>query len=80
MSIDFRYAPPDGWTLICRPDDPHKSLVRDDGALLYDFDGRTADVCRFHTVYELTAESAYRPLRIDQRTDDARRPIVRTTV
>jgi hypothetical protein len=50
MSIDFRYAPPDGWTLICRPDDPHKSLVRDDGALLYDFDGRTVDVCSFRTV------------------------------
>jgi hypothetical protein len=80
MSVDFRYAPPDGWTLICRPDDPYKSLVRDDGALLYDFDGRTVDVCRFHTVYELSAESAYRPLRVDQRTEDARRPIVRTTV
>jgi hypothetical protein len=80
MSIDFRYAPPDGWTLICRPDDPHKSLVRDDGALLYDFDGRTVDVCRFNTVYELSAESAYRPQRIDQRTEEARRPIVRTTL
>lgn len=79
-AIDFRYAPPDGWTLICRPDDARKSLVRDDGALLYDFDGRTVDVCRFNTVLELSAESAYRPLRIDQRTEDARRPIVRTTI
>jgi len=79
-AIDFRHAPPDGWTLICRPDDAHKSLVRDDGALLYDFDGRTVDVCRFNTVLELSAASAYRPLRIDQRTEDARRPIVRTTL
>ncbi len=79
-AIDFRYAPADGWTLICRPDDAFKSLVREDGALLYGFDGRVVDVCQFHTVLELSAETALRPLAIEQRTESARRPIVRTLV
>jgi hypothetical protein len=78
--IDFRYAPPDGWTLICRPDDPHKSLVREDGALLYGFDGRTVDVCQFHSVIELSAGGAHRPVSVEQETELAHRAIVRTTV
>jgi hypothetical protein len=36
-TIDFRHAPTQQWTAICRPDDPHKTLVRQDGALLYGF-------------------------------------------
>jgi hypothetical protein len=38
-TIDFSYAPSSGWTLICRPDDPLKILVREDGALLYGHEG-----------------------------------------
>lgn len=79
-TIDFRYAPRDGWTLICGPDDAHKSLVREDGALLYGFDGRVVDVCQFHTVLELSAGTALRPLAVEQRTESARRPIVRTVL
>jgi hypothetical protein len=79
-TVDFRYAPRDGWTLICRPDDPHKTLVRQDGALLYDFDGRNVDVARFDTVLELSAETAYSPMDIRQRTESPARPIVVTTV
>ena len=33
--IDFRYSPLQHQTAFCFPDDPHKSLVRQDGALLY---------------------------------------------
>jgi len=32
-TIDFRFAPPVVFTSICRPDDPHKTLVRQDSAL-----------------------------------------------
>jgi hypothetical protein len=78
--IDFRYAPPDGWTVICRPDDPFKSIVREDGALLYGFDGRVVEVCRFDTVLELSAETAHPPIEIDQRTETPGRAIVVTTV
>jgi hypothetical protein len=78
--VDFRFAPREGWTLICRPDDPFKTLVREDGALLYDFDGRWVDVCRFETVLEFSAETAHSPVAVEQRTESPRRPIVLTTV
>jgi len=35
--VDFRYAPPQWQTAICLPDDPHKSLVDNNGALLYHY-------------------------------------------
>ena len=34
---DFRYSPPEWQTLICLPDDPFKTLVDKNGALLYDY-------------------------------------------
>ena len=36
-AIDFRYAPVQGQTAICFPDDMHKSLVSESGRLLYDY-------------------------------------------
>ncbi len=36
-AIDFRYAPVQGQTAICFPDDKHKSLVNESGRLLYEF-------------------------------------------
>src|SRR5262245_34373017 len=32
--IDHRYASGSTWTAMCHPDDPHKTLVREDGAAL----------------------------------------------
>ena len=40
--LDFRYAPPDWQTSICLPDDWQKTLVGKDGALLYDYPGKSA--------------------------------------
>ena len=36
-AVDFRYSPPQWQAAICLPDDPCKSLVDKDGALLYHF-------------------------------------------
>jgi hypothetical protein len=79
-SVDFRWAPPSTWTLICRPDDPHKSLVREDGALLYGFHAHGMDHFSFDTVLELSAQTAHRPTGIIQRTESPRRPIVETVI
>ena len=37
--VDFRWAPPEWQATICRPDDPHKSLVDKSGELLYGYCG-----------------------------------------
>jgi hypothetical protein len=36
-AVDFRYSPPEWQTAICLPDDPQKSLVDKNGALLYHY-------------------------------------------
>ncbi|MCB0114182.1 MAG: hypothetical protein KDD84_08825, partial [Caldilineaceae bacterium] len=79
-TIDFRYAPPDRWTTICFPDDPHKSLVREDGALLYGFHDRTFDSWRFRRLLEFRLRSAHGPISIDQQTESAKIPVVVTTI
>jgi hypothetical protein len=79
-SIDFSYAPTSGWTLICRPDDPFKSLVREDGALLYGFHASSFDAWSFDAVLEFHAQTAHEPLAAEQRTETSRRPIVTTTI
>lgn len=78
--IDFRYAPPRRWTCIGRPDDPHKTLVTEDGALLYDFE---RDPGRIEH-YRFGRVVAFRPLGdrhlrdVTQFTEDARTPITVT--
>jgi hypothetical protein len=80
-TIDFSYAPTSGWTLICRPDDPLKTLVREDGALLYGFRASSFDAWSFDAVLEFHAQTADAPLPvIEQRTETARRPIVHTSI
>ncbi|MGH8876805.1 MAG: hypothetical protein ACRD0P_05590 [Stackebrandtia sp.] len=79
-SVDFRYAPASCWTLICRPDDPHKTLVREDGALLYGFETTHLGAFAFDRVVEVRAQTSNRPQRITQRTESARIPIVETTI
>lgn len=78
--IDFRHAPASSWTLICRPDDPRKTLVREDGALLYGFHAAAFDAWHFDPVVEFTAQTTHAPVRITQETESARRAIVRTVV
>jgi hypothetical protein len=79
-SIDYRHAPASRWTLLCHPDDPRKSLLREDGALLYDFRAAAFDTWRFDTVLEFGAQTSRPACRIAQATETARRPIVHTTI
>ncbi|NLE37500.1 MAG: hypothetical protein GX621_05685 [Pirellulaceae bacterium] len=40
LVVDFAYQPPLWRTAICPPDDPHKTLVDEQGRLLYHYPGR----------------------------------------
>jgi hypothetical protein len=79
-TIDFRYSPWSVWTSICRPDDPHKSLVREDGALLYGFTSVTFQAWYFERVLEFSIDCADQPMRVEQRTETAKVPVVITTL
>lgn len=77
--IDFRYAPVSRWTCIGRPDDPHKTLVREDGALLYGFDNSWGAAWRFNRVLEFALLTDQRPIQVLQVTETASLPVVVTT-
>jgi hypothetical protein len=78
--IDFRYAPWSVWTNICRPDDPHKTLVREDGALMYGFNSITFESWFFERVFEFSLDGAIQVPQVEQRTENARLPVVVTTL
>jgi hypothetical protein len=78
--IDFRYAPASRWTSICRPDDPYKSLVREDGAMLYDYHSASFGAWYFGRVFEFGIQTHHLPDEVSQRTEDARTPVVITTI
>lgn len=78
--IDFRYSPSIVWTSICRPDDPHKSLVSEEGSMLYNFYAVGFQAWRFNRVFEFDIHSLDKPQHIDQNTESARVPIVITTL
>ena len=75
--IDFRYAPNSRWTCICLPQDPHKTLVREDGALLYSFQAEGA-AWWFDLVIEFKVHSRHSPRHIRQWTEGSQTPIVVT--
>lgn len=79
-TVDFRYAPASSWTAICRADEADKTLVREDGALLYGFRARHWLAWRFDRVVELSLQSDDRPLSVEQSTETARDAIVVTTL
>ena len=81
-SIDFRYAPPDRWTCIGRPDDPYKTLVDQDGRLLYRYAraGARFGVFRFERVVSFALQTDAKPESVTQRTEDAATPIVVTEI
>lgn len=78
--IDFRFAPAQTWTSICRPDDPYKTLVREDGALLYRFVANTFESWYFERVVEFSLHTAQKPVKFRQQTESARVPVVITTI
>lgn len=80
--IDFRYAPAVRWTCIGRPDDPYKTLVSEDGALLYDFERNAGryPAFRFKRVLSFGLQTDQKPVAITQETESARVPILKTTI
>lgn len=82
-AVDFRHSPPSRWTCIARPDDTHKTLVREDGALLYRYGqptraGRLAGAFYAEVGFGLLASAP--PLEITQDNDDPGNSIVVTTL
>ncbi|NUR75827.1 MAG: hypothetical protein HOQ28_06020, partial [Thermoleophilia bacterium] len=80
MAIDFRYRPPTSWTAISRPGERERTLVREDGALLYGYRRGTWLTYSFDRVVEFALAGAGRPEAVEQRTEDARGAIVVTTL
>lgn len=79
--INHRYAPSTVWTAVCHPDDSRKTLVGQDGALLYAFDDNGGrEQVAFGRVVEFAMVTGHTPVRVEQRTEDARTPVVVTTV
>ena len=80
--IDHRYAPTGNWTCIGYPDDKHKTLVNESGALLYDFAVSQPGEGRFwfDRVFKFGLDVPREPIRITQQTESARVPVVRTSI
>ena len=79
-AVDFRYRPRSSWTAICRPDDPDKTLVREDGALLYGYRPGTWLTYAFDRVIEFGLAGGETATSIEQRTESATSAIVQTTL
>lgn len=79
-TIDFRYAPSIVWTSICRPDDPHKTLVSEEGALFYGFESQSFESWYFRRVFEFSLHTGQGAQSIRQETESARMPVVVTTI
>ncbi len=78
--IDFRYAPPSRWTNVGLVDDFYKTLVREDGALLYGFQSEAFSGWHFKRVYEFGIRAAHGPENVQQVTESAGFPCVVTTL
>ena len=81
-TIDFRYHPSQWWTCLGRPDDPHKTLISEQGDLLYRFDRQQNRIglFRFDQRISFRIQGNPRPLEVTQRTESGRFPLVHTTL
>jgi len=70
------------WTCIGHPDDLHKTLVNEEGALLYDYVNSipAEGVYWFNKVFSFGLQSPKRWTRITQTTETARHPFVQTVI
>lgn len=79
--ITHQYAPAISWTCIGRPDDSCKTLVDEQGALLYDFINWRASTQSFFFRRVFSFGLLYgQPVSITQSTETARHPFVRTVI
>ncbi|MBN2205832.1 MAG: hypothetical protein JW742_00370 [Candidatus Aminicenantes bacterium] len=76
-TVDFRYAPAAWQSTIGLPDDALKTLLSDDGTLLYDYRG--GETPGFATRISVAVRD-FRPARTVQAMPDARVPVVETAL
>jgi hypothetical protein len=76
--IDFRYAPPSTWTNIGLVDDPFKTVVREDGALMYGFESIVFSCWQFRRVFEFGIQASRGPQSVEQVTETPLFPCVVT--
>lgn len=81
-SITHCYAPSTSWTCIGHPDDPHKTLVDEHGALLYDFINWMpgSENYWFKRVFSFGLQTPARFVEVHQSTETARHPFVKTVI
>jgi hypothetical protein len=81
-TIRHQYAPSVSWTCIGHPDDPHKTLVDEEGALLYDYVNSipAEGVYWFNRVFSFGLQSPKRLTYATQTTTSAKHPFVETTI
>ena len=77
-----KYASSVTWSCIGHPDDPHKTLVDERGALLYDYVNSipAEGTYWFNKVFSFGLVSPQPPLKITQITESAIHPFVKTTI
>lgn len=80
--VTHQYASSVTWTCIGHPDDPHKTLVSEEGALLYDYVNSipAEGVYWFNKVFSFGLQSAQGFTGITQSTTTAKHPFVETTM
>jgi hypothetical protein len=80
--VTHQYASSVTWTCIGHPDDPHKTLVSEEGALLYDYVNSipAEGVYWFNKVFSFGLQSPKRLTGITQSTTTAKHPFVETTI
>ncbi|MEQ8675306.1 MAG: hypothetical protein RLP44_21685 [Aggregatilineales bacterium] len=81
-TITHKYASSVTWSCIGHPDDPHKTLVDERGALLYDYVNSipAEGTYWFNKVFSFGLVSPQPPLKITQITESAIHPFVKTTI
>jgi hypothetical protein len=75
--VDFRYAPPARQATFCFPDDPHKSLIGEDGDLRYGFD-RNRKISHFPYVVRFLLRGTEQGRVTSQRLEAPGTPVVHT--
>ncbi len=80
--ISHCYAPSSIWTCLAHPDDPHKTLVDEQGSLLYGFVNSIPSEGDFwfNRIFSFGLKTSAGPARVSQSTESARHPFVKTII
>ncbi len=79
-AVDFRYAPLDGQTTFCFPDDSYKSLVGTGGELRYGHPGTNVNIDAFSSIVRFSVAGMETDHVVKQELESPGVPIVRTLI